>query len=312
MSGTDFEELFKSPLDPPREDDRVWFPLAFGAVAGFAAAAALLLLGGGGSEVAATTSAPTPVTTSAAVATPLEYPAGYVEIAPDLAARPVAVVVGDEAVTVSFVTVVSRGSNPAVPNWPLGGSWLLEAADGGVVSSDRVVLSRFSPGVFSVAFALSDSLGPATALSRITMAERWDHAGKTGAITLPYAGEPFVAAEPVDSEVGDGVKLTLPDVELGRYQGRVEWSVTGPAPHGARVTVGATLLDAAGEAIGSYGALPELVAPRTTGIIDLTWQERFSTNQQGAATVRLDYTVGIVTVADTQISFDLVDVPTSR
>jgi len=134
----------------------------------------------------------------------------------------------------------------------------------------------------------------------------------SGTIMLPYAGAPFTAAEPVSADVGGGVSLTLPLVELGRYQGSIEWNVTGPAPQGARVIIGATLLDDAGEAIGSYGDFPSLLEPGHDGIIDLTWQQPFRISQEGTAAVRLDYTVGIVEVADTEIGLDLGDVPTGR
>jgi hypothetical protein len=316
MAGPDFEELFKSPLDaPPGDDERGWLSPLLGVLTGLVATSVVLLILGGGGDAAATTTSnlPTATPTSAAPAAPApDYPAGYVEMAPDLAARPVATVVGDETIRVSFVTVVARDADPLAPRWPLGGSWVLQAADGSAVASDRVILYRFSPGIFAVEFHLPDSMGPATPLARITMTERWDQHDITDSISLPYAGPPFVVPEPLDLPLGTGAALVLSDVEYGRYQGQMTWNVTGCPAEGSRVVAGATFLDDSGTAIGSYGEFPTLIEPSAAGIIYLTWEQPFRINQEGTETVRLDYTVGLVSVVATDVSFDLTDLPTGR
>jgi hypothetical protein len=138
-------------------------------------------------------------------------------------------------------------------------------------------------------------------LARVTMIERWDQREVAGAANLPFSGEPLALAEPLTISLTEDVTLIVKMFELGRYLGRVDWAVEGPGDPVARVVISATLFDVDGEAIGSYRAFPTLLDPAQRGVTEIPWREPFQTTQEGAVTVVLDYSVGLVEIAPSDV-----------
>ena len=104
MSGIDYEELIRSPLDDLDEQaGNDWVPATIGAVIGLLLGYLLTVgLGGGEGEPAAATSSTT--TTTTAPVAPADYPSGFDEVAPGLAASSDEIILGDEVITVAFTT----------------------------------------------------------------------------------------------------------------------------------------------------------------------------------------------------------------
>jgi hypothetical protein len=309
MSQIDYEELLRSPLDevdahptPP------WVPLSSGLVLGLLAGTLVLLLLGGDTAPTVTTEATMETTTTTVAADVSEYPPGYVEFAPDLAARAEEILVEDDLISVAFTTVVARGADPATTSWPRGGSWLLETAAGVTVESNRVVFGAATPGAFSVQFPAA-SLGPAE-FHNISLIERWDPVKLTATVSLPFSGEPFRIDEPVSIPLNSDVTLVVPTLELGRFQGSIDWTIVG-SDVGASVTCTPQLRDGDGAAMGTYEATPEVEPPRQEGRLDLEWQRSFPYGQEGAVTVDLDCVVDNVAVTPVSTSFSLDDIPVS-
>jgi hypothetical protein len=311
MSGVDYEELFRSPLDDQRPDAG-WMAGGSGLVAGVLVAVLLSIVLGPADETNLATETAVPGTVApppAAIAA--DFPAGYVEIVPELAAKPSELIRGDETIILSFTTAVKRGSDPLNATWPIGGTWWLEAASGTGVESSRVILGRFSPGVFAVEFPAAPFVGESE-FARVMMIERWDHPEITGSVTVPFTGEPFAMSEPVTTPVDQETTLILDELELGRFLGRVAWTLEGPRQPIGRVLVTVTLLDADGTRVGSYGAFPEVLDPAQRGVTEILWQEPFPSSQEGAISAVAEYSVGVVEVAASDLTFDLTDVAIGR
>jgi hypothetical protein len=310
MSEIDYEELIRSPLDDlESREPSPWGPLLGGLLVGLIAGYLVMTLFGTGEESSGTSGVPdeTVVTTTTAVesAAP-EYPAGYAEFAPGLAARPEEIFVEEGMVTVAFTSVVARGNDPATTPWPRGGAWLLETASGTTLSSSRVVFGASSPGAFAVQFPAAN-LGPVE-FRRIRMLERWDTEQYTGSVSVPFPGQPFELAEPLSIPVNQGTSLLVPRLELGRFRGEADWRSSG-TDMGVVVDVTAVLLDEAGEEVGSYAVPTSIVAPGNEGTLDFNWQRSFPDDQEGAVDVSLDYTVGVIEATATDAGFSLADVP---
>ncbi len=312
MSNIDYEELIRSPLDEldGREPWPHW-PLLLGLLIG---AVAGLLLGAGSGESdevvapgSTTTSSVIPQTT---VPISVDYPPGFVEIAPDLAVLPREIVVEDDLITVGFTTAVRRGSDPAATAWPLGGAWTLESSGGTIVESTSVALGRFSPGAFAVQFPV-DSFGGETEFVAIDMVERWDAEYFDGTFEVPFDGEPFAVAETLSIPVSQDVTLLLPKLELGRFLGSVGWEATG-SELGVTTRLSAVLLDSEGERIGAYERFPENLDPSDAGAMEIFWSEPFPTDQEGAVTVAVAYTVGVVGEIPAPVTIPLEGVPVGR
>jgi len=314
VSGIDFEELLQSPLDEPRgARGEGWWPAIVGLVVGLIGSALLtsFVRGTGGEDEEALPTTTQISTTEAPANEPpqaLDYPAGYEEIAAGVAAKPSEVIFGTETITVALTTVVKRDMDPLDNGWPLGGRWRLEAPDGAVADSIRVILGRSSPGAFAIEFPSGPFAGE-TSFSLVRMVERWDHSDVSGSVDLPFGGEPFVAPDPVTVRLTDEVTLTIPRLELGRFLGRVDWALHGAGPAGGRVLVNATLLDAGGDRIGAYSSFPVLLVPSDSGTTELRWQEPFPISPDGGVTVVLDYMAALVEEVVTDITVDLTGVP---
>lgn len=309
MSNIDYEELIRSPLDDlDTGSGGRWGLVVAGGAAGLLVGLLLIwMLGGEESSVATTgTTAVSPIVTELIAS---EYPAGYQELAPGLGARIVELIALDDVILMTVNTVVKRGEDPLAPIWPLGGTWWLESASGAVAQSTRVVLGRFDPGLFSVEFPTAPFNGE-NAFVTASVAERWDQQQTIGTTTLPFTGEPYAAADPVVIVVDQETTVILPQLELGRYLGRFAWKLQGP--ESGRVNITATLLDAAGNEIGSYESYPDLIDPSGSGFKEILWEGPFRVDQQGAETIRLDYDVSIVAVSPVSISFDIDEVPIGR
>jgi hypothetical protein len=250
----------------------------------------------------------TPSTVPAETVAP-DYPAGYLEFAPDLAARPEVIYVEDSTVTVAFTSVVSRGKDPATVPWPHGGSWLLQTASGVTLASSRVVFGAGSPGAFSVQFPAAN-LGTVD-FGTIRMLGRWDAERYTGSASVPFQGEPFELTDPLSIPVNQDVTLFVPLLRLGRFSGSAEWQVSG-AQMGAVVDMTAVLVDDADEEVGTFAAPTQIFEPGHEGVLDFNWQRSFPNDQEGATTVNLQYTVDVIEVTDTDVPFSLDDVPVER
>lgn len=314
MSDIDYEELFRSPLDDPAAETG-WAVGVGGLMAGILTAVLIsAVLGGGGETESASDSPPAliPSTSSpgpAAIAT--EFPPGFLEYVPGLGIRPSELLLGDETITLAFTTAVARGGDPLDPIWPIGGTWWLETADGTGVESSRVILGRFSPGVFAVEFPATPF--PADAgFSRATMIEKWNQRQVAGSATVPFDGEPYALTEPLVIPVTQEISLLLERLELGRFLGRVDWAVEGPEDPVARVLITATLLDSEGERIGTYEGFPVLLDPAHSGVTEITWREPFPTSQEGAVTVEIGYAVGLMDTVPSDVSLDLSEVSIGR
>lgn len=310
MSDVDYEELFQSPLDDP-ETGPGWGPGIAGLGVGIALALLASLAFGGGSEppaaVADSTSPPTATSTPIAA----NFPTGYVEIVDGLAARPSELIRDEDTITLAFTTAVERGSDPLTPIYPVGGTWWLESIDGDGVESSRHILGRYSPAAFSVEFPAA-SLADEAGFRRVVMIDRRELREVSGSSRLPFSEEPFAMAEPLTIPIDQGITLIVKRLELGRFLGRVDWVIEGPEDPKARVLVAATLLDADGSDVGTYAAFPELLDPASAGTTEITWGEPFPTTQDGAVTVVVEYTVGLVQTVPTDVVFDLTDVDVGR
>lgn len=314
MSDIDYEELFRSPLDDPdvSESPR-WGPPGAGLLVGIGM---VLLLGalsaGSGADTLPVDGTTSSTTIAPAVAGPVtQYPPGYQEFVPGLGIRAEEVIGGEETITVAFTTAVERGGDPLEPLWPVGGTWWLAATDGSGAESDRVVLGRFSPGVFSVVFpsaAFADAPDP----SAISMIERWDHPTVTGSSSFPFDGEPYVMSAPMVIPISAGANLIVEELELGRFLGKAVWAIEGDGRPTGRVVISAVLHDADGSRIGAYESFPELLEPASNGVLEILWSEPFPTSQDGAVTVNVEYEVGIVEPVATDLNIDLSDVPVGR
>jgi hypothetical protein len=305
MSNIDYEELIRSPLDAlEAEPSSGWGWSGFGLVAGglIGLALALMLRGPSESEaaVAVPTSAVAPAIAEVIYPT---YPDGYTEIAPGLGARIGELITDDDSITIAVDTVVAREGDVLAPIWPVGGVWWLESSSGAAAESSRVVLGRFSPGVFSVEFP-AEPFGGERAFTVARLAERWDQREMSGSTKLPFTGEPFVADGSASVVVDEEVTLILTAVELGRFLGKIEWKLQGPEL-GGRVNVTAALLDAAGTEIGRYEAFPDLLTPSSEGTRKVFWNQAFSVDQTGAETLVLEYSVSVVEVTPAAVTFDL-------
>lgn len=309
MSHIDYEELIRSPLDDLESTGHPRWPLLLvGVFVGLLVGWGLVVaLDRGESDSAVV---PMVSTTVVAEVIAAEFPDGYVELAPSLGAQIGELILQDDTITISVNTFVARGSDVLAPLWPVGGTWWLESAAGVVVEDQRVVLGRFSPGVFSVEFPAAPFAGE-TQFSLVSLAERWDQQALAGSVTVPFTGEPFVANEPITIPVSQDVTLVVVNLELGRYLGKVEWGLQGPQ-NGGRVEIAAVLLDEQGAEIGSYSALPILLDPSDHGISEILWGQPRLIDQAAGVTVRLDYTVYLAEITPDNISFGLADVPIGR
>lgn len=312
MSEIDYAELFKSPLDDqPDSRERRWGPIIGGLIVGILVVGALDLLNDS-DEAAASPTTTAPTTTLAAFPpTMLQYPPGFAEIAPGLAAQPFELIRSDDTVLVAFHTALQRDSDPVDTAWPIGGSWWLETAEDTGVQSSRVVLGRFSPGVFAVEFPRSGDVGEASAIG-VRMIERWDLATETGAEQVPFDSEPYVMPEPLTIPFSTRATLVIDRLELGAFLGRLDWRLDGSDGPIGRVVVEVTLLDATGDEVGTYGAFPAILDPSNSGVTELSWLEPFPQGQEGAVTAEVRYTVGLVDVFAADVGFDLQGVPAGR
>lgn len=312
MSEIDYEELIRSPLDGlDEESSGAWLAVGGGALIGAAVALALsLVLSGDGDIVVGEDAASTTTTTiGVVVETPTaDYPPGYVEFAPGIAANSGEIIIDDDLVVVAFTTAAIRGSDPVANEWPRGGSWLLETDSGTAVESSRVVVGRFSPAAFTVHFPARQFNG-ATDFAAATLIERWDPVEFTGSVTIPFAGEPFESSEPITLPVTQDVTLLIPNIKLGRFLGSVDWATTGGE---ATVEISVTLLDDAGDPVGAYERFPEIRDATTSGRNEILWQEPFPTDQEGAVTAVVDYRLTIAEVVPVSVTFDLTGVPLGR
>jgi len=311
MSEVDYEELLRSPLDDA--DKRVgpgWATLVAGVVVGLIAGYLATGWVDGGSEVAVTTSSSTTTTTTIPEVNSPDYPAGYVEVAPSLAAEVNEVILGDNLITLSLTTAVERGQNPTEVGWPIGGVWILESATGTAVESSRVVVGRYSPGAFSIHFP-AEAFAGETEFVRLNLVERWDTDRYAGSIETPFDGEPFTAPEILSTPINQDVTLFIPDLRLGRFLGVLGWETTG-AEFGTTVRIVATLYDENGDEVGSYQRVPEIIDPGESGYMDIHWGGPFPIGQEGAVSVALEYTVGVVERTPISVEFDIADVPVGR
>lgn len=309
MSEIDYEELVRSPLDDLVErSDRAWsvavIGLALGLVLGY------LVTAGESEPVAVSAPATTTSTTTIQLVETTDYPAGYIEIAPGLAARANEVILGEEVITVGFTTAVKRGDDPTEADRPVGGVWLLETGSGTTAESTRVVFGRYFPGGFSVQFAASD-FGSEVEFESVRMLERWDAEAFSVAGEVPFDGDPIVVQEPLILPVTQSVTLVVSELRLGRYFGSVEWETVG-AEKGTNVHLVATLGDGDGAVIGSYSGTPEILEPADDGVLAMYWDEPFRTTQEGAVNASLAFTVRAASAIPASIGFDLDGVPVGR
>ncbi len=312
MSEIDYEELIRSPLDElEHQPGNGWaiavVGAAFGLVLGY-----LLTVGFGGGQdeaVVGTTGAPV-TTTTLQVLEAADYPQGYVEVAPDIAAMVEEVILGDEIITIAFSSAIKRGADPAEAKWPVGGSWILESAGGTTVASERMVIGRFSPGAFAVQFAARPFNGEAVFTEVRANALR-ELDVFSGSVETGFEGEPFTAPETLTAPVNQEVTLIIPKLALGRFLGSVEWETVG-ADLGTTVRVAATLLDENGDVVGSFERFPEFIEPDDHGISEIYWSNPFPADQEGAVAVSVEYDVGVVREEPVSIAFDLSSVPVGR
>ncbi len=312
MSGVDYEELIRSPLDDLNEPRPGGWGLAVvGGAVGLAVGVVLVgLLGAEEPQVAA----PEITTTTVAAAAPVEivddYPEGFVEMVADVAAKPTEVVLDGDSITVAFSVATKRGADPLEVDWPVGGTWVLESASGAVAESSRVVIGRFSPSAFSVHFPAAP-FGSDTEFAEIRLIDRWDVETFEGSVEVPYQGDPFVMAEPQSVSVNQDVTLIITSLELGRFIGSVGWESSG-ADIGTTFEATANLLDEDGEFVGAYTRFTEIITPAEAGMREVFWSEPFPTDQEGAVTAAIDYRVGVVKSEPASVSIDLGSTPIGR
>jgi hypothetical protein len=313
MSEIDYAELFQSPLDDePGGRGGRWGPIAGGLIAGVLVIAGIAMLDSSDEIVPATaTMAPTTTTIAASAPEEPSYPPGFTEIAPGLAAQPYELIRQDDSLLVAFHTAVRRDTDPGDVAWLIGGSWWLGGSDDSGIESSRVVLGRSSPGGFAVEFPRSGGGGEA-GVSTVRMIDRWDLEAESGVEQIPFDGEPFEMPQPLTIPISDSANLVIDQLQLGAFIGRVSWRLDGGDDPIGRVVVEATLLDTAGEEVGSYGAFPFILDPTADGMIEVFWQGSFPPQQEVAVTAEVGYTVGLVEVVATDIEFDLQGVPEGR
>lgn len=311
MRNIDYEELLRSPLDNGEgRDTPGWATWVGGIVLGLVAGyLATVGVGGADEPTGISSTVATTSTTTPEVAN-LDYPEGYVEISDSLAAVVNEVILGEDVITVSLTTAAKRGEDPGTVAWPVGGVWVLESSSGASVESSRVVVGRYSPGAFSVQFPAAQFSGE-TQYTRLNLVERWDTEQFTGSIEAPFDGAPFIAPEMLTSPVNQEVTLFIPSLSLGRFLGSAEWETSG-AEFGTTAHIGATLYDENGDRVGSYNRGPEIIDPAEHGVIEIYWSEPFPTGQEGAASVAVQYTVGVVARTPVSVEFDVANVPVGR
>ena len=309
MSEIDYAELFKSPLGEPDQSGNRWGPLAAGLVVGVLVMGALAVFGGAEPSPAEPTAAATTIPTTGVPAAQ-EYPPGFAEFAPGIAAQPFELIRSQESLLVAFHTAVQRGSNPADAAWPIGGTWWLENADGTGVESNRVIIGRFTPSLFSVEFPRSS--GSDADARIIRMIERWDLETEIGSEQVPFDGEPFEIAASLSIPINSEVTLVIDELQLGRFLGGVSWRLDGSEEPVGRVLIEVGLLDATGAEVGTYGAFPEILEPAGNGVTEIFWQEPFPQDQEGSVTAEVRYSVGLVDVVAATTEFDLQGVPAGR
>jgi hypothetical protein len=293
-----------------RDSTPSWWPAVGGIVAGIVAGVVLMTAIGGDESTPATSTGPTATSsTVGVVAVAPDYPEGYVELAPGVAARPEEIIVDDNLVTVVFTSVVARGADAAATSWPRGGSWLLDTSSGVTLQSSRVVFGAHGPGVFTVQFPAAN-IGP-TEFDEARLLERWDTEQFTGATSMPFVGEPFESPELISIAVSQDITLLLPALRLGRFSGAAEWQISGAA-FGGTVNVIPVLLDGDDEEVGSYAAFRQVRDPSHEGVLDLNWQRDFPDDQEGAVTVRLEYAVDVIELVTTDVEVPLAGIPVDR
>lgn len=309
MSGIDYEELIKSPLDDAETvSGASWSSAVPGAAVGLLLGWILTLAGG--EDVAPPTTSEATTTSPPGVAVTADYPPDYTELAPGVAASGSQVVLDDGSIVVAFTTATQRGIDPEEVAWPIGGSWLLESESGATLESARVVNGRFSPAAFAVHFPTEQSIGD-SAFTQARLIERWDVAEISGSIEIPFREEPFAIEEPLAVPIGQSLTLIISRLELGRFLAAAEWQTTG-AELGTTVQMTIRLLDADGALVGSYERFPEVREPGAGGMLEFSWSEPFPSDQEGAVTVAVDYTVGVVEAVPVSLAFDLTGVPVGR
>ncbi len=308
MSGIDYEELIRSPLDDLNSDEEKtgWLQVVAGLVVGIGAGLLLIsVFGGSTANVEAPPVVETATTAAVVELVSPDYPEGFTELVPGIGATVSEIVRTDEAIAVVFLLAVARGGDALARDWPVGGTWLLESSSGTVAQSTRVVVGRFRAAAFTVEFPAAAFSGE-RAFSTVSTVELWNQVTVSGSVEQPFSGEPWVA-EPVSIPISTESTLILANVELGRSLGLVEWQLEGPEP-GGMVDVAAQLLDSAGVEIGSYASFPSHIAPGPKGSKELNWDQPFRVDQRGATSVVLDYTVSTVDVEAADVSFDLSSV----
>ena len=314
------DDLLQSPFDPPRansSDDQLrdWWPIVAGIAIGALAVLAGYLISSGDNSAAIETSASTtvatttaaPATTSATGDTPVDFPAGFVEVTDMVGIKPEYMVDAGDQLVIAFTSATRRGFE-AVAGFD-GGDWVLETSAGEELTASGIVTSIAVPGGFSVQFEKEGTVVP----QRIRLINRWEVDNRDGSIEIPFTGTPFEAIDRI-VDLGGGMILKLERLALGEFDGEIDWSLDGAGERGGGVNIVVTVGNETSasavyfERDGGFNPFggQTLSDVATEGTIALTVQD-----QPGAAdeSLLVDVAVTVVGTLAADAVFELADVP---
>lgn len=308
MSRPDLEALLQSPLDDDREPSG-WGSAALGLVAAVVAVVGLSLALGlwttAEEAPPGAASGPEPPASGSVVEPASPFPDGFSAISASVGMKAVAMVVEEAGVVVSFAAATERGSDPLTTPAPLGGRWQIEGTDGSVVGASRLIYDRAHSGVVGAAFPELPNEGDV-----VRMTERWDPDERSGSSEIPFTGTPFTTTDAVDIDVGDGVRLGLSQVDLGRHLGRIVWTLSGPGEPTGITSFDVLMIDQEGVVVGNYVSMPGPRDPtQSAGVVDLFWDQGFNVHPDEGSTVRVTATLQLVSPEAVDVVFDLTLVP---
>ncbi len=256
---------------------RQWGLFAIGVVVGIATISGLFYLSRDDARdhTLATPSravAPSPsTTTTVALPAPAEvapFPSDYTAISDTESIKAHCVIRAGDVLFVSLTMVYARGLVSETEPLFLGGSWLLETADGQEIASvgtafdDAPIPESQVLGSASAAFTVD--AGVDVQPKRLRLVDRWDPVVQTESIRIPVSVWPFIDSEPY-SVAFDGFTVDITSIFLETY-GEITWTIEDDSQLHRLVQFDITMVDENGAPIAT--AIPGSRTPRTSGFGD--------------------------------------------